>query len=44
MSARVFPEPAPARIKTGPSVAWTASCWTGLRSARRLDMSQLIHS
>src|SRR5687768_2458842 len=32
---RVFPEPAPATIRTGPSVARTASRWTGFRSASR---------
>ena len=34
VSARVFPEPAPATTSTGPSVCSTVSRWAGLRSAR----------
>src|SRR5215831_6201804 len=31
---RVFPLPAPARTRSGPSVRTTASCWAGLSPAR----------
>src|SRR6185437_10263082 len=31
VSTRVLPEPAPARIKRGPSTCSTAACWAGLR-------------
>ena len=31
---RVFPEPAPAKMRSGPSPCCTASCWGGLRSVR----------
>lgn len=34
VSARVFPEPAPASTKTGPWVARTTFCWSGLRFFR----------
>src|SRR5437764_11546171 len=35
--ARVLPEPAPATIRTGPSVWSTASRWTGFSPSRRAD-------
>src|SRR5215472_3935394 len=31
---RVLPDPAPARMRSGPSVASTASCCAGLRASR----------
>src|SRR5262250_97226 len=34
---RVLPLPAPARTRTGPVVACTACCWTGLSEARMLS-------
>src|SRR5919201_6582910 len=37
VSTRVLPEPAPAITSSGPSVASTASCWAGFRSARYLS-------
>src|SRR3990172_8659164 len=37
--ALVFPEPAPARIRSGPSVCSTASFCLGLRRAISLDIS-----
>src|SRR3954447_6596714 len=35
VSTRVLPEPAPARISSGPSPCSTASRWGGFRPARR---------
>ena len=35
VSTRVFPDPAPATISSGPSTWVTASRWTGLRPSRR---------
>ena len=40
VSTRVLPEPAPARISSGPSVAATASRWEGFRSAKRGESSK----
>src|SRR6266496_5566818 len=37
VSARVLPDPAPATMRTGPSVWRTASFWTGFSPARRGD-------
>src|SRR6266540_4469147 len=35
--ALVLPEPAPATMRTGPSVCRTASCWTGFSPSSRGD-------
>ena len=32
---RVFPEPAPARINSGPSTHWVASAWAGFKPSSR---------
>src|SRR6266852_825115 len=32
---RVLPEPAPARISSGPSVCWTAICCSGFKEERK---------
>src|SRR5437867_12088447 len=39
VSTRVFPDPAPATTRSGPSPCATASCWTELRPARRSGRS-----
>src|ERR1700680_5231430 len=39
VSTRVLPLPAPAKIRSGPSPCVTASCWGGLRPARRASIS-----
>ena len=41
MSTVVFPLPAPARIRSGPSVAKTASCCMGFREAKSFRISSL---
>src|SRR5205085_1264948 len=37
VSTAVLPEPAPARISSGPSPCWTASRWGSLRPSRRVS-------
>src|SRR5881409_1788745 len=39
VSARVFPEPAPATMSTGPSVCSTASRCTGFSASRRGEVA-----